>query len=119
MTGGGGLIVKVSVLEVPPPGAALKTLTTAVPELAMSKARMEAVNPVPLTNVVVRFEPFQRTTDPFTKFAPFTVSVKAAPPAVAVLGLILVSVGRRLLIVRAKEAVPVPPALVALSVTVD
>src|SRR5712692_10030303 len=39
-----------------------------------------------LTNVVVRFEPFRRTTDEATKFVPVTVSVNPAPPAVALLG---------------------------------
>jgi hypothetical protein len=36
-----------------------------------------------LENVVVRADPFQSTTEPETKFEPFTVSVKAGPPAVA------------------------------------
>ena len=37
---------------------------------------MMAVSCVELTNVVARAEPFQSTTEPLTKFAPFTVSVK-------------------------------------------
>lgn len=36
---------------------------------------MRAVSCVELTNVVARADPFQSTTDPFTKFVPVTVSV--------------------------------------------
>ena len=64
----------------------MKTVTEAVPTAAISEARIAAVNCVADPYVVVRFDPFQRTTEPFTKFVPFTVSVKAAPPAVAELG---------------------------------
>src|SRR6266550_2078122 len=39
-----------------------------------------------LTNVVVRDAPFHSTVAPDTKLAPSAVSVKAGPPAVAVLG---------------------------------
>ena len=47
---------------------------------------MVALNWVALTKVVVRAAPFQRTADPETKLLPLTVSVKAGPPAVALLG---------------------------------
>jgi hypothetical protein len=49
---------------------------------------------------------------------PFTVRVNWADPAVVELGLIEVVVGTGLLIVRVSVALPVPPALVALMVTV-
>ena len=39
-----------------------------------------------MTNVVVRFAPFQRTIAPDTKPVPFTVSVNAGPPAAVLLG---------------------------------
>src|SRR4030095_15012844 len=78
------LIVKVSALEVPPPGFA--TVTCAVPAVAMSLAGIAAVSCVALTNVVVRAVPFHCTTEPETKLLPFTVSVNAGPPAVALLG---------------------------------
>jgi hypothetical protein len=39
-----------------------------------------------LTNVVVRSEPFQCTLEPEMKEEPFTVSVKAASPALALAG---------------------------------
>ena len=68
--------------------------------MAMSAAGMLAVNWVPLTKVVVRSTPFQRTTDPATKFAPVTVKLNPAPPAVALPGESCVSVGTALLIVK-------------------
>ena len=45
----------------------------------------------------MRLDPFHWTTDPLMKLVPFTVSVKAAPPAVADVGLMLVVVGTGLL----------------------
>ncbi len=60
---------------------------------------------------MARFEPFHRTTDPLIKLVPVTVSVKADPPAVAEVGLILERVGTGLLatcIVKVK-APEVPP----------
>ena len=52
----------------------------------MSVAVMAAVTCAPLTYVVARFDPFHCTSDPATKFDPFTVKVNAAPPAVALFG---------------------------------
>src|SRR4030095_9495748 len=78
------LIVKVSALEVPPPG--FTTVTCAVPAALMSPAGIAAVSWVALTNVVVRAAPFHCTTEPETKLLPFTVSVNARPPAVALFG---------------------------------
>src|SRR5262249_8510478 len=49
-------------------------------------AVMAAVNTVELPNAVVRFELFQRTVAPLTNPLPFTVRVKAAAPAVALVG---------------------------------
>jgi hypothetical protein len=51
----------------------LDTVIEAVPAEAISKAGMVAVSCVELTNVVARAEPFQSTTEPLTKFVPFTV----------------------------------------------
>jgi energy-converting hydrogenase Eha subunit G len=82
--GGGALAVKGRAFEAEAPG--LTTVTCAVPGVAMSLAGIAAVSPVLLTKVVVRFAPFQRTTAPDTKPLPFTVRVKAAPPAAALLG---------------------------------
>ena len=81
---GGGVIVKVRALETAPSGFC--TVTEAVPAAAMSVAGICAVSWVALTKVVVRVAPFQRTTELLTKLLPFTVSVKAGPPATALLG---------------------------------
>ena len=45
------------------------------------------------SKVVVRGEPFHLTVAPLTKLLPLTVNVNAGPPAVAELGLKVVSVG--------------------------
>ena len=92
----------------PPPGGAFTTVTEAVPAVAMSAAEMEAISLILLENVVVRADPFQFTTEPETKFEPFTVSVKAGPPAVALLGEIELIAGTGLLMVNV-FAFDVPP----------
>ena len=93
------LIVKVCAFELPPPGAGLNTVTEAVPADAMSAAVIAAVSWVEDTYVVVRLAPFHCTMEPLTKLLPLTVSVKAAPPAVADVGLRLVVAGTGLLAV--------------------
>ena len=72
--------MKVSALEVPPPGAGLLTITEAVPGLAMSAAVIAACTCIPLRNVVVRFEPFHVTFEVVTNPVPCTVRVKSLPP---------------------------------------
>ena len=94
------LMVKDRVADVPPPGAGLVTVTFAVPAVAISVAVTAAVNWVALTNVVVLAAPLNFTTDVDTKPVPFTVKVKAAPPAVALVGEREVSVGAGLLMVK-------------------
>src|SRR5882672_3539491 len=86
-------IVKVKAFEVPPPGAGLNTVIDAVPAVAMSGAAIAAVSCEDEPKVVVRLPPFHRTTDPLMKFVPRTVSVNAAPPAAADVGVRLVVVG--------------------------
>ncbi|GAA4331598.1 hypothetical protein GCM10023184_23650 [Flaviaesturariibacter amylovorans] len=77
-----------------------------MPPAAMAEAGTVAVSWVLLTKVVVAGVPFTVTTDeavpvgrfvllalPLIKLVPFTVIVKLLPPAVAVVGDILVVVG--------------------------
>jgi len=94
------LIVNDRVPDVPPPGVAFVTVTLAVPAVAISAAVIAAVTCVALTNVVVLAAPLNFTTDEDTKPVPFTVRVKAAPPAFALVGEIEVSVGAGLLMVK-------------------
>ena len=54
---------------------------------------------------MLRSRPFQRTTEALTKFVPFTVRVKAEPPAVAEEGLRLVMPGTGLAAVMLKVIV--------------
>ena len=93
------LIVNDRVPDVPPPEAAFVTVTLAVPAVAISASVIAAVNCDGLTNVVVLAAPLNFTIDVDTKPVPFTVRVKAAPPAVALVGEIEVSVGAGLLMV--------------------
>jgi hypothetical protein len=69
------------------------TVTLALPTVAINVADTDALNCVALTTVVARPVPFHCTTAPLRKFVPFTVSVKAGPPAPVAAGLRLVMVG--------------------------
>ena len=95
-----GLMVNDRVPDVPPPGAGFVTVTVAVPAVAISAAVIAAVNCVALTNVVVLAAPLNFTTEVDTKPVPLTVRVKAAPPAVALVGEREVAVGAGLLMVK-------------------
>jgi hypothetical protein len=64
----------------------------------MSLAGIAAVSWLLLTKAVVRFEPFHFTIEPETNFLPLTVSVKAGPPALALLGDIETIEGRELVV---------------------
>ena len=66
---------------------------------------------------MVRAEPFQSTTDPETKFVPFTVSVKPELPASVDVGEIEVVVGIGLLIVNVCAAEVPPPGAGVTTVT--
>ena len=94
------LIVNDRLPDVPPPGAGLVTITVAVPAVAISAAVIAAVNCVAFTNVVVLAAPVNFTTEVDTKPVPFTVRVKAAPPAVALVGEREVAVGAGLLMAK-------------------
>jgi hypothetical protein len=98
--GAGLLIVNDAAFDVPPDNG-LETVTVAEPAVAISAAVIAAVNCVALTNVVVLAAPLNFTTDVETNPVPLTVRVKAAPPAVALVGEREVSVGAGLLMVKA------------------
>ena len=110
-------IGKLRAAEVPPPGAGVTTVTGTLLAVAMSAALMAVVSCVALTNVVVRALPFQFTVEPFTKLVPFTVSVNAAPPAIAPAGLKLVAVGAGLLTEKVSAADVPPPGVGVNTVT--
>jgi hypothetical protein len=95
------LIVNDRLPDVPPPGVGFVTVTVDEPAVAISAAVIAAVNCVALTNVVVLAAPLNFTTDVDTNPVPLTVRVKAAPPAVALVGEREVSVGAGLLVVKA------------------
>jgi len=103
--------VKVSVLEVPPPGVGVETVTGTVPLVAMSALVICACSCVLDTKVVGRALPFQCTVESEIKFVPVTVNVKPAPPATAELGFKDVTVGEGLLTVLTVKvsALEVPP----------
>ena len=92
------------------------TVTEALPAAAISAAVSAAVSWVALTKVVGRFAPFQRTTEPLTKLLPFTVSVKAGPPATALLGESVVNVGVEApVIVKVRALDTAPPGFCTVS----
>jgi hypothetical protein len=76
--------------EVPPD---VVTATLTAPAVAIRLAGTDAVSWLGLTYVAVSAVPSQFTVAPETKFVPFTVRVKAAPPAVAEEGERLLMVG--------------------------
>ena len=82
-----GLIVKLTAFETAPPPAAVML---ALPAAAIRFAGTVALNCVALMDVVASGEPFHCTVAPETKPVPVTVNVKAAPPAVAEIGVIAV-----------------------------
>lgn len=75
IVGTGLLMVKVTALEVPPPGVGLTTVMSAVPAVATFPTGTVAVSCVDETKVVAKAEPFQLTLDVEMKLLPFTVSV--------------------------------------------
>jgi hypothetical protein len=76
----------IATLEVPPPGPGFDTVTKAVAAAAKLEAGTGAVSCELLTKVVTSAPPFQFTTEPFTKFVPFTVSLKPGLPGTAAAG---------------------------------
>lgn len=77
--------MKVEAEDVPPPGAGFITVTFTGPAVATSLAGIAAKSLAVLMKVVGSALPLKFTTDFATKCAPFTISVKATPPAMWVL----------------------------------
>ena len=94
----------------PPPGADVKTVTSAVPGVARSDARIVAFNCVSETNVVSRLLPFHCTTDVEVNPDPFTVIVESDEPLPIVVGDKSVRCGTGLftVIVATCDTAPVP-----------
>jgi hypothetical protein len=89
--GTGGLIAKLRELDVPP--AAVRTVTAAVPMVAIKPAGTAAASCVELLKVVARALPFHSTVYPEIKLLPLTVNVNAALPAFLLEGERVLSVG--------------------------
>ena len=112
--GDGGLMVNVDPGDTPP---VVVTVTLAVPAVAIRLAETAAVSWLALTNVVVNAVVPHFAVVPETKFVPLIVSVKAAPPAFAELGLKLVIVGGGGIMVNVAPAeVPIIVVTVTLAV---
>jgi hypothetical protein len=109
IVGSGLATVKVLELDVPPPGVGLLTVTLTVAAVARSEAEMIAVKRVDETKVVGRDVPPHRTADDGTKPLPSTVIERSAPPAVAVVGLMLTNTGSGLLTTKLREFDVPPP----------
>src|SRR5271168_2895685 len=95
-TGTGLFTCKGSALEVTPFGAGLKTVMESAPAAAMAVAGMVAVSEESVLKTVTAGAPFAWTAAEAAKFVPVTERTKAAPPAMAIVGEIEVSVGGRL-----------------------
>jgi len=92
-TGAGLLILNVCAALVPPPGNGVKTVKLAVPAALIFVAGTTAVICVALMKVVANVVPFQLMVDPLIKLDPVAVSVNAAVPAMADVGVIVVNAG--------------------------
>jgi hypothetical protein len=90
---GAGVIVKVRLPDVPPPGEVVKTTTVAVPGLTIRIDGTMAVILLTLRKVVTSAFPFHSTTEPGEKLLPVTVKLNVVPPATAVVGDIALSEG--------------------------
>ena len=100
LTAGGGLLIeKTCVPEVPPPGVGLTTVTSAVPWVVRSEPGTRATRSVELPKPVASGLPFHWAVEVETKFVPVSVRVTAGVPTMADVGAIDVRVGAGLLIV--------------------
>lgn len=84
---GAGVMVKVrEVADVPPPGEGVKTVTVAVPGVAIRAAGTCVVASLVLRKFVTSGVPFHSTAPPGEKLLPITVRVNAVSPAFFVVG---------------------------------
>src|SRR3989338_282678 len=116
--GGVTLIVKVWEFDSPPPGVGLNTVIGKVPSEVMSEEGMVAVRVVEFTNVVVRSEPLNFTTEEDMNSVPETVIVNSESPTVFPVGSMLVVVGTGLFTVNV-WASEVPPPGVGLNTVIE
>lgn len=100
--------------EAPP---VAETVTFATPAAAISAAVMAAFKVLLETNVVGRAAPFHSTVEDDMKLVPVTVSVKAAPPVIAELGVNNVIAGTAPVIVNVRAAEVPPPGEGLITVT--
>lgn len=91
------------------------TVTFALPTVAINAADTDALNCVELTTVVARPVPFHCTTAPLRKLVPFTVSVKAGPPAPVAAGFRLVMVGVGTVMEKLVAVDALPPVFVTVT----
>src|SRR5579872_5785630 len=102
--------VNVSPAEVIAFGSGLDTVISTSPPWLLSVAGIIAVRRDALTKVVVSALPLNLTTDPETKFAPFTVRAGMAAPALACAGESDVIAGMGFVMVTWADAVTAVPA---------
>lgn len=84
--GDGLVIVKLTEVELPPPGGGLYTVTGIAPPVVSMEEGTVADKRVLFKKVVTRSVPFQRTFEVERKFVPLTVRVKEPDPAVVLEG---------------------------------
>jgi xanthosine utilization system XapX-like protein len=112
---GGGLIVKLAELEVTPPEL---TVTPTVPAVVIKPAGILTINWLVVTEVGVSVLPLKLTVEPPPKPLPLTVRVNAAPPAVALVGLMELIIGGGLT-VKLAELEVTPPELTVTATVAD
>ncbi|MGA8234329.1 MAG: hypothetical protein WB795_22825 [Candidatus Acidiferrales bacterium] len=103
------LTVKLTAVEVPPPGDGLVTATGKFPACAWSVALKGMVNWLAFTKVVAWAEPLYVTVELETKLVPLMVKVCAAEPAVAADGDKPVTAGTGLFDAELPPAEELPP----------
>jgi hypothetical protein len=116
--GAGLFTMKAGPLAVPPPGTGFVTVIGKDPAAVfISPAKIAAVSCVAFTNVVARAEPLKFTTDEARNPVPFTVSVNAPEPMIALVGAIVVTVGAGLFTLNVTEFDVPPPGVGLVTVT--